>query len=409
MKTILHSLTIILIVCVTNSYAQTTAIPDSNFEQALIDLGHDSGTPDGSILTATANAVTGTLDIRSKNISDLSGIQAFTSIISLNIKTNSITSLDLSALTQLEVLEAAGNGMTSINVNGLTNLRLLIVQQNALTSIDLTGLSGLDYLYLGENQLTSVDVSDSPNIRRFYLNQNPNLGNFTFNNVAGLERFRFNGTGLTSLNIDLVNHPNLDHVYAYDCPNLTTIDITNSGSATPVLKTVRFFNTAVASLDLSNVTSLTQVQIQDNANLTEVNIKNGNNTAITTANLKAANCPNLGCVKVDDATYSTTNWTDIAASSSVEYYTTTCTLGIDEVKQLKVSVYPNPVSGTQIFVSSKEALTYSIHNMISQKVKEGRLSSGKSSINISTLSNSLHFISLKTDGGDKKIIKFYKK
>jgi hypothetical protein len=37
---------------ITQCYSQTTAVPDVNFEQALIDLGHDSGTPDGMVPTA---------------------------------------------------------------------------------------------------------------------------------------------------------------------------------------------------------------------------------------------------------------------------------------------------------------------------------------------------------------------
>ena len=36
---------------------QTTAIPDANFEQALIKLGYDSGTPDGSVPTANISGI----------------------------------------------------------------------------------------------------------------------------------------------------------------------------------------------------------------------------------------------------------------------------------------------------------------------------------------------------------------
>lgn len=39
------------------SFGQTTLIPDANFEQALIDLGYDSGTPDGQVLTANNSGV----------------------------------------------------------------------------------------------------------------------------------------------------------------------------------------------------------------------------------------------------------------------------------------------------------------------------------------------------------------
>ena len=39
------------------AFGQTTAIPDANFEQRLIDLGYDTGTPDGSVPTANINTV----------------------------------------------------------------------------------------------------------------------------------------------------------------------------------------------------------------------------------------------------------------------------------------------------------------------------------------------------------------
>ena len=40
-----------------NAFAQTTSIPDANFEQALIDLGYDTGTPDGTVPTANIKGV----------------------------------------------------------------------------------------------------------------------------------------------------------------------------------------------------------------------------------------------------------------------------------------------------------------------------------------------------------------
>ena len=42
----------------TLTFAQTTAIPDANFEQFLIDFGYDTGVPDGSVPTANISNVT---------------------------------------------------------------------------------------------------------------------------------------------------------------------------------------------------------------------------------------------------------------------------------------------------------------------------------------------------------------
>ena len=58
-------------------------MPDDNFEQALIDLGYDTGAPDDSVPTANINTVL-SLNVNSKNISDLTGIAAFASLVSLD-------------------------------------------------------------------------------------------------------------------------------------------------------------------------------------------------------------------------------------------------------------------------------------------------------------------------------------
>lgn len=517
MRTLIHTLNLMfLVVCATHSYAQTTAIPDSNFEQALIDLGHDTGPTDGTILTATANAVTGTLDLKAKGISNLTGIEAFTSITFLDLRDgNSITTLDLSALTQLEGLEAAGNGMTSIDVSGLTKLKKLIIQKNKLTSVDLTGLTALETLYLGENDFTSIDVNDSPNITRLYVNGNPNLNTLTFNNVTALDRLRVQESGIRSLSIDLANHPSLSEVVAHDCTSLTTLNFTNSGTGTLALKEVNIKNSAVASLDITSITSLevleaenngmtsitangvtslkrlivhknnltsinltglsnleylyagenqltsidvsgshdnlvrlfvndnsslgnfsvsnltglqefkaystaitsldlssnanlTQVQIQTNTSLTEVNIANGANIAIATADFLANDNPNLGCVRVDDDTWSDTNWTNIANSTNLDF-STTCTLGVDDFETSSIDVYPNPVVGNQLFILSEEKLTFSMYQVTGKKIKEGALSSGESSINVSDLNKGMYFISLRNSSGSEKNIKFIKK
>ena len=50
-----------------------TVVPDANFEQALIDLGLDSGPLDGMVPTSNINLLT-SLDVSEKNI----GIEHFT-------------------------------------------------------------------------------------------------------------------------------------------------------------------------------------------------------------------------------------------------------------------------------------------------------------------------------------------
>ena len=70
----MKQLLLLLFLLPTIVFGQTTAIPDANFEQALIDLGYDTGTPDGSVLTANISGIT-SLSVYSKGISDLTGIE----------------------------------------------------------------------------------------------------------------------------------------------------------------------------------------------------------------------------------------------------------------------------------------------------------------------------------------------
>lgn len=84
--------TLLAILIATTLFAQTTNIPDPNFEQALIDLGYDSGTIDGSVPTANISGVTSLL-VNNKNISDLTGIQDFVALTILKCYLLSFTRL----------------------------------------------------------------------------------------------------------------------------------------------------------------------------------------------------------------------------------------------------------------------------------------------------------------------------
>ena len=114
-----------------------TLIPDANFEQALIDLSYDTGTPDGSVPTGNISGVT-FLNVASKSISDLTGIADFTALTYLSCYSNQLTSLDLSNNTALGTLQCGNNQLTSLDVSNNTALTFLDCRSNQLTSLDLS-------------------------------------------------------------------------------------------------------------------------------------------------------------------------------------------------------------------------------------------------------------------------------
>jgi len=141
--------------------AQVTLIPDSNFEQALIDLNIDSdGIVNGQVLT---NDISGIVNLELDGlyqtelmlIQDLTGIQDFVSLELLLINTTQITNLDVSHNTQL---------------------RYLNCNQNLLTQIDVSHNTLLEELYCGNstddvmplNYISYIDLSHNPNIKVLY-------------------------------------------------------------------------------------------------------------------------------------------------------------------------------------------------------------------------------------------------
>jgi len=127
---------------------ETTAIPDANFEQILIDQGIDSdGVVNGHILTSDAESVT-TLDMNadfSPIITDLTGLEAFIHLDSLLLWHHSLDSLDISALTELTYLSCPANSiMNPIDFSNNPLLETVIIavgtdwMPNGIRELDLS-------------------------------------------------------------------------------------------------------------------------------------------------------------------------------------------------------------------------------------------------------------------------------
>jgi len=185
-------------------FGQLTMIPDANFEQKLIDLGYDTGTPDGSVPTANINTVW-YLDVDNLNISDLTGIEDFTALANLDCRENQLTSLDVSQNTALTLLDCGANYLTNLDVSGATALNELHGDNNQLTSLDVSNNIALGYFSCAHNQLTSLDVSN-----------NIDLGYFSCVNNQ-----------LTSLDVRNGNNSNTVPFKVTNNPNLTCVNVDN--------------------------------------------------------------------------------------------------------------------------------------------------------------------------------------
>ena len=128
-----------------SSCANIVNIPDANFKGALLQHGTGglfAGTGvidtdgDGEICETEAQAYTGSIFLPGIGVSDLTGIEAFTSLTVLDCPSNLLTNLDLSSNTALTWVSCRNNQLTSLDVSANTALTYLECNGNNLTSLN---------------------------------------------------------------------------------------------------------------------------------------------------------------------------------------------------------------------------------------------------------------------------------
>lgn len=288
MKSFIFSITLIFSINIV--IAQNTAIPDPIFEQALIDQGYDSPPIDGYVPTANISSLT-ELHVIDLGITDLTGIEDFSSLRLLTCFYNYLTSLDVSQNTCLIEFRCYHNQLTSLIHANNSNLEILDCDENHLVSIDISGASNLEYLNVANNDIESLNVSNNPKLKILVIGYNQ----------------------ITSL--DITENNMLEHIYA-EANQISSLDI----SGNPLLKRLWC----------------------NNNELYYLNVQNGNNVNFT--EFHATNNPLLECIQVDNEVWATTNW-----SGNIDHgvvFSEDCTaFGINTNTLPNIKLYPNPTKG----------------------------------------------------------------
>ena len=205
---------------ITNTYntavSVETTIPDNNFEMALINAGLDNGVPDNKVFTDNINTIS-SLDITNKNISDLTGINDFTALTTLNVSNNQLTTLDVSTLSLLTFLDAQSNVLTALNVKNGNNTNFILF--NAINNSNLTCIE-VDNATWSADNWTNIDATsnfvnnqtecttlgnDTYNTLEFSLFPNPTHGKITINVLEKSQLLIYNvlGKEIKKRNLDV--------------------------------------------------------------------------------------------------------------------------------------------------------------------------------------------------------------
>ncbi len=431
-----------------NFFAQNTYVPDDNFEAALISLGYDD-VLDDYVLTENISGLK-VLYLENQSISDLTGIEDFSQLELLNLQENLLTSIDLSKQTQLKELWLNFNKLETLDLSSNTLLVTVMVHQNELTELITDGAVALEFLECSANNLHSIDVSKNINLMAFDISMNP-LKEIDLEALIKLDIFVMMDTEIARL--DLSKNQNLEGLYCYnnavlnelivkgaqklehlDCSENSIIELDLSENL--LLKELSCHSNQLASLDLSGLSNLEYAWIDNNqlsslktegalalkqidcannkivdldfstnANLNffnsrdnalkSLNLRNGNNENIF--EMDARNNPLLSCIQVDDATYATTNWTNIDDTS---FFAEDCLYVLDvadEKLDEGLLLYPNPVNSDIYFDAKFSIASVEIYSSIGQQLIVFK--KPQESLDLSALDQGLYLIRIISEKG----------
>ncbi len=257
-------------------------------------------------------------------------------------------------------------------IEAFINLPELWCSQNSLSSVDLSANTALVDLRLSENNLSTIDVSQNTLLERLYVGANALTSIDVSSNLA-LEVFICVDNGLAQLDVSMLT-------------NLT--ELACGGNS-------------LTTLDISPNTAVTVLRCADNE-LSSLNVANGNNMNFTVFTAVDNWSSGLTCIQVDDAAWSTANWSQIDAAAS---FSENCSgsAGLDEFSAVEVDVYPNPATN-QLNIESDAAIEALTIFTLSGKVS---LTSKYPSIDLSGLESGVYLVSISTDKGDitKRFVK----
>ncbi|MDY8138021.1 M4 family metallopeptidase [Aquimarina sp. 2201CG5-10] len=206
-------------------YCEYTSIPDANFEAVLFNKGFDDIENDLRVPTALIAAAT-ILNIPSDNISDITGIQDFTSLKTLNASNNAFTSIDLSALTALENLTLVLSQLTSLDLSNNISLKNLDVSESlGLDTLDLSNNPLMVILDASECDLSGISLESLILLENLNLSSNK-LTNLDLSTLTALEIVNLKSNELVDLNLKNGNSANITFfdVTFNDDLNCMTVD-----------------------------------------------------------------------------------------------------------------------------------------------------------------------------------------
>jgi len=266
------------------------------------------------------------------------------------------------------------------------------IQSLDISDMGITDMSGieafinLEELYCGFNGgVDSLDLSNNPRVKALFC-QNNNLLHLDVSACSVLEVFWCEFNQLTVL--DLTNCPELVFLAA-QTNQLSSIDLTNN----TLLEHLDLAENQLSYLNLTNILSLESCDFGDNP-LISLDLRN--NQLLYTLILDYL--PSLYQVCVWDSFTADSKDMNIETTGSPNiFFTTECTIGIEETINSGLSVYPNPGSShLTIETTNPDHYSIEITSLNGQHIYQDELEGSSFQIDLSGFQKGVYFITIRS-------------
>ena len=268
--------------------AQIVNIPDAAFKNFLLTANFSNGyaknqfginiaidtNNDGQIQQSEANNVVKLSDLNyanRANIQSVEGIKSLTNLSELYLFGTSISTVDLSTMTNLVALTVNYNSqLTSLNITGCTSLTTISSEHNNITNYNFQSSSLKNLTIDNQNSpqpVNSINVVNCPNLEKLFITKT-NIQSFNLSNMSSLETLKIALSPLTN-SINLAGCTDLYNLEINTCASLTNLQLNNLQS----LVGISLSHTPLSSLSINNCTNIESFVV-NNCSLTSLNLSN---------------------------------------------------------------------------------------------------------------------------------------
>lgn len=247
-----------------------TNFPDAGFRAWLKSQSY------GADDTITQGEIAGITEIRvsgNEQIKDLTGIEYFTALATLDCSGTGISSLDVSQNTALTNLHCFSTGISNLDVSKNTALTDLYCYSTGISSLDVSQNTALTDLFCSDTGISSLDVSKNTALEKLDC-YSTGIDRLDVSKNTALSYLYCSKTGIDSL--DVSKNIALTSLSCYE----TEIDRLDVSKNTALIS-LHCYSTGISHLDVSKNTALTTLYCYKTG-IDRLNVSK--NTALTDLN-----------------------------------------------------------------------------------------------------------------------------